>query len=232
MQKYAIIVAGGKGLRMGGELPKQFIPIEGRPVLMRTLDTFHACDPSIQIILVLPRDHQPYWQELCREYHFAVPHRIADGGATRFHSVQNGLAQVDDIDEALVGVHDGVRPFVSQKVVDDCFREAWIHGAAIPMIELQDSLRHIVGGNGVTEVVRRDRYRLVQTPQVFKLSVLRRAYEQRFVETFTDDASVVEAAGMQVVAVEGNRENIKLTTPFDLMVAKTLMECWTPQREI
>ena len=157
---------------------------------------------------------------------------MAQGGATRFHSVQNGLAQIDDLNDALVGIHDGVRPFVSARVLDDCYREAWIHGAAIPMIDIQDSLRHIVGVNGVTEVVPRDRYRLVQTPQVFKLSLLRRAYEQRFIESFTDDASVVEALGEQVVGVEGNRENIKLTTPFDLMVAKTLIECSTPQPEI
>ena len=231
MNKYAIIVAGGKGLRMGGDLPKQFIPVEGRPVLMRTLDTFYACDDTIKIILVLPRDHQPYWEELCREYQFTVPHRIADGGATRFHSVQNGLAQVDDIADALVGVHDGVRPFVSAKVLDECFSRAWVDGAAIPMIDLQDSLRHIVGADA-TEVVPRDRYRLVQTPQVFKLSLLRRAYEQRFVESFTDDASVVEALGVKVSGVEGNRENIKITTPFDMLVAKTLMECWTSQQGI
>ena len=232
MKKHLIVVAGGKGLRMGGDMPKQFQLIGGKPVLMVTLERLHSIDPTMQLILVLPADHFELWKELCKEHGFAVPLLLTQGGATRFHSVPNGLAQVDDLEEALVGVHDGVRPFVSQRVVDDCFREAWIHGAAIPMIELQDSLRHIVGGNGVTEVVRRDRYRLVQTPQVFKLSVLRRAYEQRFVETFTDDASVVEAAGMQVVAVNGNRENIKLTTPFDMMVAKTLMECWTPQQEI
>lgn len=232
MKKYLIVVAGGKGLRMGGELPKQFQNIGGRPILMVTLERLHAIDPSMQLVLVLPADQFDFWKELCRQYDFAVPLLLTQGGATRFHSVQNGLAQVDDLDEALVGVHDGVRPFVSQKVVDDCFREAWIHGAAIPMIELQDSLRHIVGGNGVTEVVPRDRYRLVQTPQVFKLSVLRRAYEQRFIESFTDDASVVEAAGMEVVAVEGNRENIKITTPFDMSVARTLMECWIPQQEI
>ena len=230
MQKYAIIVAGGKGLRMGGELPKQFIPLENRPVLMRTLDAFYAYDSAIQVILVLPRDHQPYWQELCREYDFAVPHRIADGGATRFHSVQNGLALVDE-PEALVAVHDGVRPFVSPKVLDECFSRAWVDGAAIPMIDLQDSLRHIVGYDA-TEVVPRDRYRLVQTPQVFKLSLLRRAYEQRFVESFTDDASVVEALGEKVSGVEGNRENIKITTPFDMLVAKTLIECWTSQQGI
>ena len=232
MKRYLIVVAGGKGMRMGGETPKQFQMLGNKPVVMVTLERLHAIDPSMQLILVLPAEHMDMWMALCKQYSFAVPLLLAQGGSTRFHSVQNGLAQVDDIDEALVGVHDGVRPFVSPKVLDDCFCEAWIHGAAIPMIDVQDSLRHIVGGNGVTEVVPRDRYRLVQTPQVFKLSLLRRAYEQRFVESFTDDASVVEALGEQVVGVEGNRENIKLTTPFDLMVAKTLMECWIPQQEI
>ena len=232
MKKYIIVVAGGKGLRMGGEVPKQFQVIGNKPVLMVTLERLHAIDPAMQLVLVLPAEQFDLWKEMCRQYEFAVPLLLTQGGATRFHSVQNGRAQVDDIDEALVGVHDGVRPFVSQRVIDDCFREAWIHGAAIPMIDLQDSLRHIVGADGVTEVVPRDRYRLVQTPQVFKLSVLRKAYEQRFVETFTDDASVVEASGKDVVAVEGNRENIKLTTPFDMLVARTLMECWIPQQEI
>ena len=210
MKKYIIVVAGGKGLRMGGETPKQFQLIGGKPVVMVTLERLHAIDPSVQLILVLPAEHIEEWKRLSREYSFAVPLLLAQGGSTRFHSVQNGLAQVDDIEEALVGVHDGVRPFVSREMLDNCFREALVHGAAIPMIDLQDSLRHIVGGNGVTEVVPRDRYKLVQTPQVFRLSLLRRAYEQRFVEMFTDDASVVEALGEQVVCVEGNRENIKL----------------------
>lgn len=232
MKKYLIVVAGGKGSRMGGEMPKQFQLLAGKPIIMVTLERLHAMDPSMQLILVLPAAHFELWKELSREYEFAVPLILAQGGTTRFHSVQNGLAQVDDMDDALVGVHDGVRPFVAANVLENCFCEAWVHGAAIPMIDLQDSLRHIVGGNGVTEVVPRDRYRLVQTPQVFRLSLLRRAYEQRFVESFTDDASVVEALGEQVVGVEGNRENIKLTTPFDLVIAKTLMECWIPQQEI
>lgn len=232
MKKYLIVVAGGKGTRMGGEMPKQFQLLGDKPVIMLTLERLHAMEPGIQLILVLPAEHFELWKELCKQHSFAVPLLLAQGGTTRFHSVQNGLAQVDDIDEALVGVHDGVRPFVSPRVLDDCFREAWINGAAIPMLDVQDSLRHIVGGNGVTEVVPRDRYRLVQTPQVFKLSLLRRAYEQRFIESFTDDASVVEALGEHVAGVEGNRENIKLTTPFDLMIAKTLMECWIPQQEI
>ena len=221
MKNYAIIVAGGKGLRMGGELPKQFIPVEGRPVLMRTLDAFYACENSIQIILVLPRDHQPYWQELCREYQFAVPHRIADGGATRFHSVQNGLALVDEAD-ALVAVHDGVRPFVSYEVIERCYQEAALHGAVVPVIPVVETVRHLLSEG--SETVNRDAYRLVQTPQTFSVSLLRRAYEQPFCDAFTDDASVVEALGHVVHLVEGNRENIKLTTPFDLVVAQALVQ--------
>lgn len=220
MKKYAIIVAGGKGLRMGGDLPKQFIPVEGRPVLMRTLDTFHACDPSIQLILVLPPDHQPYWQELCREYGFRVPHRIADGGATRFHSVQSGLALVDEPD-ALVAVHDGVRPFVSHEVIGRCYAEAEAHGAVVPVVPVVETVRQLLPEGSRT--VSRDAYRLVQTPQTFRAPLLRRAYEQPFCEAFTDDASVVEALGHAVHLVEGNRENIKLTTPFDLIVARALV---------
>ena len=217
---------------MGGETPKQFQLLAGKPVLMVTLEHLHALDKSLQVVLVLPQEHIELWKELCKEYSFEVPMMLAAGGTTRFHSVQNGLALVDDIDEALVGVHDGVRPFVSQNVYDAAYREALISGAAIPMIEIHDSLRHIIGGNGASEVVPRDRYRLVQTPQVFKLSVLRAAYEQRFVEAFTDDASVVEAMGHSVSAVEGTRENIKLTTPYDMMIAETVMKCWTSQPEI
>ena len=219
MNKYVIIVAGGKGLRMGGELPKQFIPVEGRPVLMRTIDTFHACGNTIQIILVLPRDHQPYWQELCRDYQFAVPHRIADGGATRFHSVQNGLALVE-APEALVAVHDGVRPFVSPEVISRCYHDAEQYGAVVPVIPVVETVRHLLPEG--SETVSRDDYRLVQTPQTFRASLLRRAYEQLYCDAFTDDASVVEALGHAVHLVEGNRENIKLTTPFDLVVARSL----------
>ena len=231
MNKYVIIVAGGKGLRMGGELPKQFIPIEGLPVLMRTVNTFHACDSTIDIILVLPRDHQSYWQELCREYQFAVPHRIADGGATRFHSVQNGLALVDS-PEALVAVHDGVRPFVSHEVIIRCYHDAEQYGAVVPVIPVVETVRQLIAPtestpSGAVEgassfTVPRDAYRLVQTPQTFRATLLRRAYEQTYSDAFTDDASVVESLGHAVHLVDGNRENIKLTTPFDLVVARAL----------
>lgn len=235
MKRYLIVVAGGKGQRMGGVLPKQFQLLGGRPVLMVTLERLYKLDNTLNIVLVLPKEHIGLWDELCLKYSFAVPVIVTEGGNTRFHSVKNGLDTIEEdatLEDALVGVHDGVRPFVSQRVLDEAYREAWINGAVIPMIELQDSLRQIIGGEGASQTVPRDRYRLVQTPQVFRLSLLRRAYEQRYVEAFTDDASVIEAMGERVFAVEGNRENIKLTTPFDMMIANTLLECSTLQQEI
>lgn len=228
-----IVVAGGKGQRMGGDMPKQFQLLGERPVLMVTLERLYSMDNTLKLVLVLPQEHLALWDELCLKYSFAVPVTVTVGGNTRFHSVQNGLAAIECADEedALVGVHDAVRPFVSQSVLDNAYQEAWNNGAVIPMIELQDSLRHIIGGEGASETVPRDRYRLVQTPQVFKLPLLRNAYSQRYVEAFTDDASVVEAMGERVFAVEGNRENIKLTTPFDMLVAKTLIQCLTSKTE-
>ena len=229
MKRYLIVVAGGKGQRMGGTLPKQFQLLGDRPVIMVTLERLYAIDNTLKFILVLPLEYIALWDELCAKYEFKLPVTVVAGGNTRFHSVQNGLSMIEGDDEALVGVHDAVRPFVSQKVLDDAFREAWINGAAIPMIDVQDSLRQIIGAAGASQAVPRDRYRLVQTPQVFRLSLLRNAYSQRYVEAFTDDASVVEAMGERVYAVEGNRENFKLTTPFDMMVAKTIIEAYSNQ---
>ncbi|MBR6649520.1 MAG: 2-C-methyl-D-erythritol 4-phosphate cytidylyltransferase [Bacteroidaceae bacterium] len=234
MKRYLIVVAGGKGLRMGGALPKQFQLLGDKPVLMVTLERLYAIDNTLNIVLVLPKEHLGLWDELCLKYKFAVPLVVTEGGNTRFHSVKNGLDAIESdetMEDALVGVHDAVRPFVSQRVLDEAYREAWNCGAVVPMIELQDSLRQIIGGEGASQTVPRDRYRLVQTPQVFRLSLLRRAYEQRYIEAFTDDASVVEALGERVFAVEGNRENIKLTSPFDMMIANTLLECSTLQQE-
>ena len=218
MKKHIIIVAGGKGLRMGGEIPKQFLPICEKPVLMRTLEAFYAYDSAIHIILVLPVSQQAYWRELCAEYHFTLPHDVADGGETRFHSVMNGLAKVEG--EGLVGVHDGVRPFVSQEVIARCYEEAAEKKAVIPVIGVVETVRQLVDGESVT--VPRDQYKLVQTPQVFDVALLRKAYHQEYTDMFTDDASVVEALGEKVHLVEGNRENIKLTTPFDLKLAELL----------
>ena len=203
---------------MGGDIPKQFLPVCGKPVLMRTLEAFHAYDSSIHIILVLPISQQAYWKELCVEYGFGLAHDIANGGETRFHSVMNGLAMVEG--DGLVGVHDGVRPFVSQEVIARCYEEASVKKAVIPVIGVVETVRHLTEEG--SETVPRDRYKLVQTPQVFDAALLRRAYCQEYTDWFTDDASVVEALGEKVHLVDGNRENIKLTTPFDLKLAEML----------
>lgn len=220
MTRYALIVAGGKGLRMGGELPKQFIPVGGKPVLMRTMEAFYDSDSEIQIILVLPHSQQDYWRQLCRECRFSLPHVIADGGETRFHSVKNGLALVKI--PALVGVHDGVRPFVSPEVIARCYKLAAEKKAVVPVIEVVETVRRLTGDGSVT--VNRDDYRLVQTPQVFDAELLKKAYGQAYTSLFTDDASVVEALGESVFLTEGNKENIKITTPFDLKIATVLTE--------
>lgn len=229
---YIIIVAGGKGLRMGGDIPKQFLPICGKPVLMRTIERFYEYSSSLGIILVLPKAQQDYWQSLCREYDFSIPHRIADGGATRFHSVQGGLALIPDDEQGIVGVHDGVRPFVSTDVISRCYAAARTARAIIPVTPVIETLRSVEGTvatenpdgtiTGGKNVLRSD-YRLVQTPQVFDIQLLKEANKQEYCDAFTDDASVVEAYGQKVVMVEGNRENIKITTPFDVIIAEALI---------
>lgn len=221
MKKYIVIVAGGKGLRMGTDLPKQFMLLSGKPVLMHTLENFHTCLPDACIILVLPVAHQEYWRGLCREFSFDIPHIIADGGETRFHSVRNGLDLVDDV-ESLVAVHDGVRPFVSHDVINRCFTLAAQGKAVVPVTDVVETLRRIEGVDGDSVTVPRSSYRLVQTPQVFPASILKSAYAQTYIPDFTDDASVVEAMGYKVTLAEGNRENIKLTTPFDMMIAEII----------
>lgn len=220
MKKNVIIVAGGKGLRMGNDLPKQFIPIGGKPVLMRTIEAFYRFDRDINIILVLPVSHQDYWKSLCEEYNFSIEHTIANGGETRFHSVKNGLALVAD---GLVGVQDGVRPFGSVEMIKRCFDAAEEeYPAVIPVIDSTDSLREVVDEDK-SRIVDRSKIRLVQTPQVFDLNILKKAYQTDFKETFTDDASVVEAMGVNVHLVKGEVTNIKITTPLDLKIGKLII---------
>ena len=239
---YVIIVAGGKGLRMGSDIPKQFLPIGGKPVLMRTLERFREYDADLQIILVLPEAQQAYWHQLCEEYHFDVAYTLANGGQTRFHSVQNGLAKVPDDAEGVVGVHDGVRPFPSIEVIRNCYETARTAKAVIPVIPVVETVRQIFS-NGQTRTdtdkkeslspevrcqkesrtVPRDEYRLVQTPQTFDIQLLKAANRQPYNDGFTDDASVVESYGHQITLVEGNRENIKITTPYDLKIAEVLI---------
>ena len=218
---YVIIVAGGKGLRMGGDIPKQFLPIGGKPVLMRTLERFREYSGELQIILVLPEAQQDYWQQLCKEYQFEVAYQLANGGQTRFHSVQNGLALVPDDAEGVVGVHDGVRPFASIEVIRNCYETARKKKAVIPVIPVVETVRHLEGEDSVT--VPRGDYRLVQTPQTFDIQLLKAANRQPYNDGFTDDASVVESYGHAITLVEGNRENIKITTPYDLIVAEAII---------
>lgn len=215
MDYYVLIVAGGKGLRMGGDIPKQFLPIGGKPILMRTIEAFRSVLDDVKIVLVLPADQHDYWQELCRKHDFRSPELIANGGATRFHSVSNGLSLLPDDKDAVVGVHDGVRPFVSAETIRRCFSAAAEGKAVVPVVPVVETLRQILpDGKSLTRP--RDEYRLVQTPQTFPLALLKDAYRQPFSEAFTDDASVVEALGKEITMVEGNRENIKITTPSDL----------------
>lgn len=219
---YIIIVAGGKGLRMGGDLPKQFMPLNGRPVLMHTIERFNNYNPEIGIILVLPHSQQEYWRQLCETHHFDIKHTVVDGGETRFHSSKNGIEAVPDNATGVIGIHDGVRPFVSTETIARCFEAARLYGAALPVLPVTDTLRRVTDDGGYN--VQRNDYRTVQTPQTFDAQLLKKAFQQPYSDAFTDDASVVEAMGSKVTMVDGNRENIKLTTPFDLIVAEAILK--------
>ena len=226
MNRYVIIVAGGKGLRMGSDLPKQFIPVGGKPILMHTVEKFAQWDPRVRLLLVLPAEHQDYWRMLCREIGCRAEHRIVTGGETRFHSVRNALDVVkqdtDLGDDDLIAVHDGVRPFVSEQVITDCFHVAAESGAVVAALPMVDSLRE-VQPDGTSQALDRSRYFAVHTPQVFRSRLLLRAYEAPYSSLFTDDASVVEALGKHIALVLSNRENIKITTPLDLAIARELL---------
>ncbi|MCB9185211.1 MAG: 2-C-methyl-D-erythritol 4-phosphate cytidylyltransferase [Flavobacteriales bacterium] len=214
MKHSMIIVAGGSGSRMGAELPKQFIELKGKPILMHTLETMHDFDAQMQLILVLPEDQMDFWEQLCYKHEWRVPHDLANGGATRFLSVKSGLELVGG---DLVGVHDGVRPFVSHSVIRSCFDTAAGQVAAVPVVPIIQSLRRLNGENNVA--VDRSEFRAVQTPQCFQTHALKSAFAATDRTDFSDDASVVEANGIKIQLVEGNAENIKITTPLDLELA-------------
>ena len=217
--KIAIIVAGGKGERMNADIPKQFIEIQGKPILMHTLEVFNRYDAQMQLILVLPEVQIKFWNELCAKHNFGLNHQIVVGGQSRFNSVKNGLQALKT--PAIVAVHDGVRPLVSVETIERCFETAEKFDTAIPVVDLVDSIRQ-VSGNG-SKSVDRNAFKLVQTPQVFDVELLQKAYEQEYSPLFTDDASVVEALGAKIQLVEGNRENIKITTEFDLKMAESIL---------
>ena len=220
MSKNVIIVAGGQGSRMGALIPKQFLILDGKPVLMHTISRFFQYDSEINIILVLPASQINYWNELCATYNFHLPHKIAEGGATRFASVKNGLAMIDS--EGLTAVHDGVRPFVSIETIAKCFDAAALNGSAIPVIKPVESIRRVCDNKNCTCI--RDEFRMVQTPQVFDTSLLKKGYKQPYNELFTDDASVIETMGNIIHLVEGNRENIKITSPLDLVFGEAVLK--------
>jgi len=217
---WAIIVAAGSGTRMNSEIPKQFLELCGKPIVIRSIIAFaDACD-GIHPVVVLPPLQIGEWHKLCDKYNFRLPHKIVEGGFTRFQSVKNGLALIPD--EGMVAIHDGVRPLVSRQTIINCFRESSIYGCAIPTIPVNDSVREI--SDHSSRILERSKLRLIQTPQVFDVAKLKKAYQQEYSPEFTDDASVFEADGNTIRLIEGNVENIKITTPNDLLVAETLFQ--------
>lgn len=215
-----IIVAGGNGLRMGSDLPKQFIEIGGQPILMHTIEAFYQFDNEINIVLVLHPSYVDFWKSLCEKYAFHRQLTITTGGDTRFESVKNGL---EFVSEGLVAVHDAARPFVTKRLIEACFAGAREYHAVIPVVNSADSLRIMLDSEH-SKIVDRSKMRLVQTPQVFTADVLKKAYMVEFNEIFTDDASVVEAMGVDIHLVEGDVSNIKITTPFDLEVSEIILK--------
>lgn len=223
VEKYAIIVAGGSGTRLGGDLPKQFQTLKERPVLWWSLKAFHEEDPATKILLVLNRDFIKIWKALyaALPQEDKIPHEIAEGGDTRTQSVKNGIAKVPCSDNVLIAVHDAARPLVTKKMITDGWSAAEEFGAALPAVPVTDSLRHLVA-DGSNAVDRKD-FVAVQTPQVFKASILKDAYESNPDTVFTDDASVVEAAGFKPVLFKGSYHNMKVTNPGDMEIANLLL---------
>lgn len=217
---YAIILAGGQGLRMGYDIPKQFIEIEGKPILRHTIERFRESFDEIEIIVVLPSGEKEYWKEYCKRTGFLDRYVMPSGGITRFHSVQNALKYVPD--GAIVAVHDGVRPFVTRDFLRSMFKKMEECKALVPVTLPVESLREI-GPDGTSTAVDRSRYRLVQTPQIFHSELLKEAYSQPYNPLFTDDASVVEYMGHRVSLCEGLSSNIKITTPEDLALAEAIL---------
>jgi len=220
-QNYAIIVAGGSGTRMGSDIPKQFLMLNGKPVLMHTLEAFYHTSVQPRLILVLAANYRSQWEQLCMEHSFYIPHDLVNGGESRFHSVKNALDIIDEFADTLVAIHDAVRPLVNKEIIEESFRHAGKHGNAITAVKSRDSVRQLK--NKVSSSIDRNEIYLVQTPQTFKFSQLKKAYTQTYDSKFTDDASVVERAGMPINMVEGNYQNIKITFREDIAIAEAIL---------
>ena len=214
-----IITAGGIGKRMGSEIPKQFIEICGKPILLHTLELFYYFDSSMELFITLPEDWKSYWNEIFEKNNCTIPHQIISGGEERYHSIQNALQFCSG---KYISVHDGVRPLVSASTLKKCFEALENHGAVVPVLNVKESIRKIE--NGSSHAVNRNEFKLIHTPQCFHASVLKDAYLQTFHEGITDDASLVEANGVLVHLVESNEENIKITTPNDLKIAELFIQ--------
>ncbi|MCB0497284.1 MAG: 2-C-methyl-D-erythritol 4-phosphate cytidylyltransferase [Cyclobacteriaceae bacterium] len=220
MKKYALIVAGGSGNRMGSTTPKQFLLLENLPILMHTISQFQKAEKEIELIVVLPKDQIDTWNALCKEHNFTIKHSVVEGGATRFDSVKNGLSMVGT--ESLVAIHDGVRPLVSTTIILNSFKEAEQSGSAVVAVPLKESIRK--KENQTTVSKNRSDYYLVQTPQTFQSTLIKEYYQQIIDGAkFTDDASVFESQGGEINLVEGDYKNLKITTPEDLVIAQALL---------
>jgi|SRR6218665_3464588 len=216
MKRSFIITAGGSGIRMGSTIPKQFLLLDGKPLMMHTIERLHAFDHVAEIVVALPEQHIAYWEELTEKYDFDIVHKIVEGGSERFFSIKNALYFCTG---DFVAVHDAVRPFVSEETLVRLFRDT-SKEAVIPVMPISESLREVNGDS--TRAVIRSNYVSVQTPQVFRRRILEEGYQQDYSSKFTDDASVVEALGYSISTVEGNVENIKITTPIDLILAEAI----------
>lgn len=221
MKKFAIIVAGGSGQRMLSAVPKQFLLLQGKPVLYHTISAFYQADPKTEIILVLPRDQFDYWNSLISELP-NIAHRLVEGGNSRFHSSQNAIQTINE--DGIVAIHDGVRPLIDPELITKGFRSAVEKGNAVLAVASKDSVRILTADNIGSEHLNRESIRLIQTPQIFTLKDLKEAFKQEYVEEFTDDARVVESIGVIINLVEGSYKNIKITTPEDLLLAEVLMK--------
>lgn len=227
MKKYAIIVAGGTGQRMKSAVPKQFLLLQGKPILYHTLLQFKKAFADIELILVLPQNQFSTWHLLCQEHPEILqqcPHHLVEGGATRFHSSQQGIQAIQENQQALVAIHDGVRPLVSITCIQQAYQHAEEHGNAVLAVSSKDSIRQWDNNENVYLPLDRTQIKLIQTPQIFEYSLLKRAFQQEYQDSFTDDASVVELLGIDIHLVEGNYSNIKITTPEDLLIAEALTQ--------
>jgi 2-C-methyl-D-erythritol 4-phosphate cytidylyltransferase len=205
---------------MKSALPKQFLPLNNKPLIFYAIEKFVVAIPNINVIVVLQVEQFDYWKKICIEFNFSLPHRLVNGGETRFLSVKNGLELVSG--DGIVAIHDAVRPLVSQDLIKRAFKAAGDKGNAVPAIELKDSIREVSGNN--SKHLERKKFRLVQTPQCFQIQLIKRAYNQLFSPDITDDATLVEQLGEKINLVEGEETNIKITMPFDITVAETLLK--------